>query len=128
MKLSSRVARLAPTKKITPTLVKHVVVECYGIVPEKVTHIALKAFAEKLCRCFNFHVVDNFDHQFSPYGSTIVYVLEESHLAIHSWPEFGYIHCDIVTCSPGNLGFSELRQFIDDALKPVHTNILRLAY
>jgi len=124
----SRVAQLAPTKKETPSLVKHVVIECHGIPQSKITHEKLLEFATSLCEHFNLHIVTNYDHRFSPYGSTIVYVLEESHLAIHSWPEHGYIHCDIVTCAPEDLGFSELRRFISNALTPVSTNILRLRY
>lgn len=128
MKLYSRVAYLEPRQKALPSLAKHVVMECHGIPEEKITHAKLKQFATALCEQFDFHVVTNYDHRFSPYGSTIVYVLEESHLAIHSWPEHGYIHCDIVTCSPDNLPFSGLKEFVDNVLSPLHTSILRLKY
>lgn len=124
----SRVAQLAPSQRDILSLVKHVVVECQGIPAPKVTHEKLMEFATKLCERFNLHIVTNYDHRFSPYGSTIVYVLEESHMAIHSWPEHGYIHCDIVTCAPEDLGFSELKAFIADFLSPQSTNILRLRY
>ena len=128
MKLYSRVAHLEPNRKSLPSLVKHVVLECQGIPSENITHAKLMQFANELCERFDLHIVTNYDHKFSPYGSTIVYVLEESHLAIHSWPEHGYIHCDIVTCSPDNLPFSALKEFVDGALSPQHTSILRLKY
>ena len=128
MKLYSRTARLEPMEKDLPTLVKHVVMECKGISEDKVSHERLLRFATDLCARFDLHVIKSYDHRFSTYGSTIVYVLEESHLAIHSWPEHGYIHCDIVTCSPENLSFSTLKQFVDAALSPTHTSILRLKY
>lgn len=124
----SRVAQLAPAQRSIPALVKHVVVECQGIPAANVTHEKLMDFARKLCEQFDLHIVTNYDHRFSPYGSTIVFVLEESHLAIHSWPEHGYIHCDIVTCAPEDLGFAELRAFVSDFLMPKNTNILRLKY
>ena len=37
-------------------------------------------------------------HKFSPQGITGVVLLAESHIAIHTWPEFNYIAIDIYTC------------------------------
>jgi S-adenosylmethionine decarboxylase proenzyme len=43
-------------------------------------------------------VVGDIFHHFSPQGVTGVVVVAESHLAIHTWPEFGYASVDIFTC------------------------------
>ena len=53
-------------------------------------------------------VVNRFDHQFSPHGITMVDVIEESHVAMHTWPENKYAHLDIFTCSP-NTKVSQLK-------------------
>ncbi len=37
-------------------------------------------------------------HQFSPQGVSGVVVIAESHLFIHTWPEYGYVAADIFTC------------------------------
>jgi S-adenosylmethionine decarboxylase len=37
-------------------------------------------------------------HTFSPHGVTGVAVLTESHLSVHSWPEYGYLAADVFTC------------------------------
>ncbi len=37
-------------------------------------------------------------HRFSPQGVSGVVVLAESHLFIHTWPEYGYAAADIFTC------------------------------
>lgn len=37
-------------------------------------------------------------HKFQPQGITGIILLAESHLAIHTWPEFNYIAVDIYTC------------------------------
>jgi len=37
-------------------------------------------------------------HQFSPHGVTGVIVIAESHVAVHTWPEFGYCALDVFTC------------------------------
>lgn len=42
-------------------------------------------------------VTDTF-HSFSPFGVSGVVVIAESHVAIHTWPEYGYAAVDIFTC------------------------------
>jgi S-adenosylmethionine decarboxylase proenzyme len=37
-------------------------------------------------------------HHFSPQGISGVVVIAESHLFIHTWPEYGYAAVDIFTC------------------------------
>ena len=37
-------------------------------------------------------------HKFHPQGITGVILLAESHIALHSWPEFNYLAIDIFTC------------------------------
>ncbi|MBI2264761.1 MAG: S-adenosylmethionine decarboxylase proenzyme [Armatimonadetes bacterium] len=37
-------------------------------------------------------------HKFSPQGISGVVVIAESHLSIHTWPEYGYAAIDIYTC------------------------------
>lgn len=37
-------------------------------------------------------------HAFSPCGTSGVLVLQESHLSIHTWPEYGYAAMDFYTC------------------------------
>ncbi len=42
-------------------------------------------------------VTDAF-HTFSPHGVSGVIVIAESHVTIHTWPEYGYAAVDIFTC------------------------------
>jgi S-adenosylmethionine decarboxylase proenzyme len=43
-------------------------------------------------------VVEKKFHMFSPYGVSGVVIISESHLAIHTWPEYGYAAVDLFTC------------------------------
>lgn len=46
------------------------------------------------------HVVNQIHHQFvDPPGITFSMILSESHLAIHTWPEYGMLTYDLFTCS-----------------------------
>lgn len=38
-------------------------------------------------------------HTFPVHGVTGVAVIAESHLAIHTWPEYGYAAVDVFTCN-----------------------------
>ena len=76
-----------------------ILVEYYGCPPSILNNIdfikqgmvaaALEAGAE---------VRETVFHHFSPQGVSGVVVISESHLAIHTWPEFGYAAVDIFTC------------------------------
>lgn len=37
-------------------------------------------------------------HSFHPQGVTALGLIAESHVAIHTWPEFGYAAVDVFTC------------------------------
>jgi S-adenosylmethionine decarboxylase proenzyme len=43
-------------------------------------------------------IVQSVFHLFNPHGISGVVVIAESHLAIHTWPEYGYSAVDIFTC------------------------------
>ena len=43
-------------------------------------------------------VVQSVFHVFSPHGVSGVVVVEESHLAVHTWPEYGYAAVDYFSC------------------------------
>lgn len=43
-------------------------------------------------------VIQPFFHHFSPHGVSGVVVIAESHIAIHTWPEYAYCAVDIFTC------------------------------
>ena len=40
-------------------------------------------------------------HKFSPQGVTGVVAIAESHVCIHTWPEYEYAAADIFTCGEG---------------------------
>ena len=43
-------------------------------------------------------IVQEAFHLFNPHGVSGVIVIAESHLAIHTWPEYGYAAVDLFTC------------------------------
>ncbi|MBN1897500.1 MAG: S-adenosylmethionine decarboxylase proenzyme [Spirochaetes bacterium] len=43
-------------------------------------------------------IVNDVFHLFNPHGVSGVVVIAESHLAIHTWPEYGFAAVDLFTC------------------------------
>ncbi|HAA21329.1 MAG TPA: adenosylmethionine decarboxylase, partial [Cytophagales bacterium] len=43
-------------------------------------------------------IINSTFHHFAPAGISGVVVIQESHLALHTWPEYGYVALDVFTC------------------------------
>lgn len=50
------------------------------------------------CRLADATIVRHTFHEFSPFGVSGVVVIAESHVTIHTWPEYNYAAVDIFTC------------------------------
>ncbi len=59
-------------------------------------------FTKKLCQKLELNIVTGIHHEFKPSGITLVYILSQSHIAIHTWPEYNLIHIEIVSCKEIN--------------------------
>ena len=49
----------------------------------------------------NFNVMNTAQFKFEPEGLTRVYILSESHFAIHTYPECNYLSIDLFICNAG---------------------------
>jgi S-adenosylmethionine/arginine decarboxylase-like enzyme len=54
---------------------------------------------DKIVDKYELNVVSKASYQFQPFGATIVYVLSESHLSMHTFVEERKIAMDLYTCS-----------------------------
>ncbi len=58
-------------------------------------------------------IVSRAFHHFSPHGVSGAVIIAESHLAVHTWPEYGYAAVDLFTCGDDVLAaaaFDHLRE------------------
>jgi S-adenosylmethionine/arginine decarboxylase-like enzyme len=58
----------------------------------------LQQVAERIIGHFHLSVVDVHWHYYAPIGITGVYVLQQSSLTLHTWPEFRKLVIDVTTC------------------------------
>ena len=61
-------------------------------------------------------VLTRHSHTFEPQGATAVVVLAESHVSIHTWPEWGGATIDAYTCGEANP--EKLIEYVIDGLSP----------
>ena len=82
----------------------HILVEFTGCSPEVMNDVITieREMVEAAVQA-EMTVINSTFHHFSPYGVSGVVVVQESHLAIHTWPEYGYAAVDIFTCGPTNI-------------------------
>ena len=52
-----------------------------------------------ILRCAGFTVLDVLEHRFTPFGYTALFLLCESHLAIHTFPEEGRTYVELSSCN-----------------------------
>jgi S-adenosylmethionine decarboxylase len=78
---------------------RHFLVEYHGCDPKVLNHKErIKEVMIEAANICGATVLDSSFHNFSPHGVSGMVVIAESHIAIHTWPEFGYAAVDIFTC------------------------------
>ncbi|BAP17170.1 adenosylmethionine decarboxylase [cyanobacterium endosymbiont of Epithemia turgida] len=65
--------------------------------PERIRHALLEGITAGEATLIDLCV-----HHFSPHGVTATATLAESHIAIHTWPEYGYFAADLFFCGQGD--------------------------
>lgn len=81
------------------TLGRHILIEFYNCDEEilKTPQVIEKRMNEA-AKVANATIVQSVFHNFNPYGVSGAVIISESHLAIHTWPEYGYAAVDVFTC------------------------------
>ena len=97
---------------------KQVIIDVKNIESDRLKTIAnIQPLMDKVVEEFKLSVVAKSEFQFEkdnvPYGCTIMYLLSESHLFVHTFVDEGKITLDLFTCSLG-AEFDKLKNIIKD--------------
>jgi S-adenosylmethionine/arginine decarboxylase-like enzyme len=52
-------------------------------------------------------------HHFEPQGVSIIYLLSESHIALHTWPENGTGYITLSSCGDRQIEAAEMRRILE---------------
>ena len=76
---------------------RHIILEMWGCQNLNSVDTAERALRE-MVDALDVHLLDLKVYPFSPVGVTGIAIVSESHLVIHTWPEYGYAAVDVFTC------------------------------
>ena len=60
--------------------------------------LELKLMCKNICMEQNYTILGENDYEFYPQGCTFIFLLSESHLSVHTFPEKNYLAFDLYTC------------------------------
>ena len=78
----------------------------------------LDKMLEFICVFYEFQIIDKIQKEFTPQGNTLLYLLSESHLSIHTFPERKFLSFDIYTCREyyDNREYIEIYEYLSECL------------
>jgi len=77
---------------------RHLVADFHGCTADLNDPELVMRVLEGACEVSGATIISRTGYHFSPYGVTAVVVIAESHLAVHTWPEYRYAAVDLFTC------------------------------
>mgnify|MGYP001564168203 FL=1 len=78
---------------------RHLLIELFDCDPDAISNLeTVKGALVEAARRAQATIVDVVFHEFNPFGISGVVVIAESHLSIHTWPEYRYAAVDIFSC------------------------------
>jgi S-adenosylmethionine decarboxylase len=78
---------------------KHIILDLYACNPEILNCIEqLEPIVYNAAHEAGANILYSKFYQFEPQGATGFLLLAESHISVHTWPEFGFAAVDIFTC------------------------------
>lgn len=99
------------------SLGRHLLAEFYDCQADVLNSPArIEALMNEAARLSGATVVQSVFHMFSPHGVSGVVVVEESHLAVHTWPEHSYAAVDYFSC--GEVDCDAAVRYLAEHLRP----------
>ncbi len=96
---------------------RHLIVEYADCASEKLNDKDfLETSMNEAVRKSGATIVSSTFHRYAPQGVSGVVVIAESHMSIHTWPEYGYAAVDFFTCGQ-TVDPHKAHAFIKDALE-----------
>jgi S-adenosylmethionine decarboxylase proenzyme len=84
------------------------------------------ALTEGINKC-GMHQVSLLSHKFDPIGVTVISIINESHIAIHTYPEAHHASIDIFHCSSESRSLFELLEHLKHKLRPQTVKFIEIS-
>lgn len=108
------------TKKKIATIGNEISAITYGIKREVINNSKkLEDFLLQALQEENFTIVEKVSHTFQPHGHTIAILLSQSHVAVHTFPEYGALYFSLYSCRSPTDG-RKTYKFLKKKLRPLY--------
>ena len=81
--------------------IKQLLVDVYGCKADVDDEEFLLATLEEASDAVGSRIVKKITQRFEPVGVSVILILAETHMSIHTWPEHSYAAVDVFFCSEG---------------------------
>ncbi|MEJ2052384.1 MAG: adenosylmethionine decarboxylase [Calditrichaceae bacterium] len=99
------------------TLGRHLLLELYNCDTSLLNDTKrIEAALVEAARLVGATIIDTSFHHFSPYGVSGVVIIAESHITVHTWPEYNYAAVDVFTCDE-SINISTIIKFLKAEFK-----------
>jgi S-adenosylmethionine/arginine decarboxylase-like enzyme len=115
-------------KYLTKPIINHQVIEIFLNNNIKYTNNKIINKNKLFCTLIGLNVLKTISYNFKNYGNSTIFILSESHLAVHYWPEKFFLHMDLVTCKKGGINLILLNNIVKDVYGIRKVKILNLKY
>ena len=104
------------------TLGLHILADLYGVSPDLIDRVEdIRHLLESAVKVANLTKISSHYYQFNPHGATGVVLLAESHISIHTWPEYGLATVDVYTCGDPPKAYKAM-DYIISVLQPTRVD------
>ena len=101
---------------------KHLLLELYRCDCEKLNDESfLRCTLNRAAKLANATVLNLISNKFEPQGVTAIALLAESHISIHTWPEYNYSAIDIFTCGKNMIPEQASQYLIESLMAKEHS-------
>ncbi len=93
---------------------RHIIAELYGVDPELISkEDTVRQIVEEVVEEAELTKVGSVYKQFNPHGVTGIVLIAESHVSIHTWPEYELVNLDIFTCGDTSKAEKAFKLFLE---------------
>lgn len=77
----------------------HHLLEYFGCCPQQInSQLFWETILDSALEGADIQILNRHFYCFAPHGVTGYFLLSASHISVHTWPEQGYVACDVFSC------------------------------
>jgi len=93
---------------------RHIIAELYGVSKDLISkEEKVRQIMEEVVKEAELTKVGSVYKQFNPHGVTGIILIAESHISVHTWPEYELVNLDVFTCGDAEKAEKAFKLFLE---------------